>query len=115
MEDAASSRIGAIVEGELRNMPPDIAVKIRPFLVAPCRTVRPWSYGPELHEGWMMVEDDRTDTGIGFFPAGIGPGPRKPQWILLFIKRHLDIGMDSAWFFSLRDAFQDSFMWEDGS
>jgi len=102
------SRVIREVEAELAAMTKDVAAQIQPFLIDPYQTDRPWSYGPEIHRCWTVIEDKFSNTGIAYCEAGITY--KESRWLLVWIDGDLDIGMDSSWFETLEDAFLDSRM-----
>ena len=65
-------------------------------------------YGEEsrTYPCWIVLEHRASNTGIAYCAYGFGPGD---PWGLLFLGGpHLSMGMDSAWFVTLEDAFRQS-------
>jgi len=82
------------------------------YLVPPRPCLLEWDYGhphPEFPEpkypGFIVMEHPGSGTGIAY--SDYGSGPDMP-WVLIAIE-HPRFGMDSSWFDSLEDAFQNSF------
>ena len=110
-----STKVREIVERELSGMPKDVATRARRYLVEPFLTVRPWSYGPELFECWVVLADpEKSASGIAFCGGGVWQPHRK--WIFLWVDVEAGydhLGQDSGWFDSLAEAFSESFMSDD--
>jgi hypothetical protein len=87
----------------------DLKARIERLLIHPRAEARGWDYGAPGQEFicWIVLEHHTSNTGIAYCEQGFGP---KCPWGLLFLKgRYTSMGMDSAWFFHLQDAFLDSF------
>lgn len=72
---------------------------------------RPWDYGKagEAYSCWIVLEHPESDTCIAYCEDGFGP---RCRWGLLWMSKHLNMGMDSGWFVSLQDAVRESMAWE---
>jgi hypothetical protein len=89
----------------LSALTPEQLGRIKPFLVEPRCEVRPWSYGPEQHACWIVLEHQSSGTAIAYCETGFGP---TAPWGLLWIYEPQNIGQDSSWFPTLWEAFEDS-------
>jgi hypothetical protein len=90
-----------------------IAARIRELAVIPYPVERPWDCGApgEGYTCWTVLEHPESNTGIAFCAHGFGP---TNPWGLVFLSGpHTNIGMDSAWFASLEDAFRESMAWDE--
>jgi hypothetical protein len=72
---------------------------------------RPWDYGKEdeAYPCWIVLDHPESNTCIAYCEQGFGP---RCPWGLLWITKHLNIGMDSGWFVTLEDAVRESMAWE---
>lgn len=94
---------------------PRVAEKIRELAVTPYPVERLWDYGrpEERYSCWTVLEHAASNTGIAYCLEGFGPSD---PWGLVFLSGpHMSIGMDSAWFASLEDAFRESMAWDEPS
>ncbi|WP_442577771.1 hypothetical protein ACSBOB_19645 [Mesorhizobium sp. ASY16-5R] len=115
MSDSAFTAVDVskIVEDQFATMPVNTAERIRRNLVEPYLSERPWSYGPELFQCWIVVVDDKRSSGTGIAFCREGVGTPELKWILLWAvpdSGYEHLGQDSSWFASLEAAFSDSFM-----
>lgn len=105
--------VSKIVQDQLAIMPGSTAARVRRYLVEPYLSERPWAYGPQLFQCWIVLVDDEKSSGTGI--AFCREGVWKPEfkWILLWVipdDGYEHLGDDSSWFTSLEAAFNDSFM-----
>ena len=107
-----ASAVDALVDAQLAAIAdPAISSLVARLRVAPRQEVRPWDYGePHEYPCWIVLEHLSSGTAIAYCAQGFGP--REP-WGLLFLTRHLSMGMDSAWFSSLEEAVHDNFAMEE--
>jgi hypothetical protein len=108
----SASDVDALFEKELaRITQPELIETIKRLRVPTRCEQRPWDYGKEdeAYPCWIVLEHPESNTCIAYCEHGFAP--RSP-WGLLFITKHLNIGMDSAWFVSLEEAVRDSMAWE---
>ena len=92
-----------------------LTLKIKELLVEPKPVSRALDYGTlnERFICWTVVEHPPSNTGIAYCDRGFGPAY---PWGLVFLSGpHTSIGMDSAWFASLEEAFRDSIAWDDSN
>lgn len=85
-----------------------LVTRIRGLLVPPRCERRPWDYGQvgQTFPCWIVLEHRRSNTAIAYCAEGFGP--RSP-WGLLFLEGPCkSMGMDSAWFPHLGEAFLES-------
>lgn len=82
------------------------------LLVDPYRTDRAWDYGDagQTYPCWMVLEHPASNTGIAYCSEGFGPS--YPWGLVSLSGEHMSIGMDSAWYASLEDAFRESAAWD---
>ena len=110
---ALSARaVDALVEREVESIAQAEVVALIRSLRVPTRCeLRPWDYGKEgeAYPCWIVLEHPTSNTCIAYCEEGFGPGS---PWGLLFIRDHLNIGMDSGWFTYLEDAVRESMAWE---
>ena len=85
---------------------PQVVTSLKRFQVHPRPTMRSWDYGEEgeAFTCWHVFEDKRSDTAIVYCSQGFGP---KRGWGLVSLSGSY-MGMDSAWFASLEEAFRES-------
>lgn len=97
-----------ILKGEIEKISKnDVFDAISKFLVHPRREMRAWDYGlQELsYPCWIVLEHADSNRCIAYCDEGFGPSH---AWGLLFVSgSHYGMGMDSAWFNSLEEAFLD--------
>jgi hypothetical protein len=89
-----------------------LAARIQELLVEPNPVSRAWHYGAprEKFICWTVLEHRPSNTGIAYCEQGFGP---TYPWGLVFLSGlYTSIGMDSAWFSSLEEAFRDSMAWD---
>lgn len=106
--------VSGIVEREIQRIrDPRVVDRIRELVVAPYPVERLWDYGAhgERYTCWTVLEHAASNTGIAYCTEGFGPSD---PWGLVFLSGpHTNIGMDSAWFASLEDAFRESMAWDE--
>ena len=110
--ELTASGVDALVDAQLAALAdPALLSLIARLRVAPRKEIRPWDYGnPHEYPCWIVLEHRSSDTAIAYCAHGFGP---RAPWGLLFLTRHLNMGMDSGWFSSLEEAVRDSFAMED--
>jgi len=88
-----------------------VLANIRKLIVAPKCEMRPWDYGPVGQEFpcWIVLVHPPSNTSIAYCREGFGP--YSPWGLLFSAGDHMSIGMDSAWFSRLEDAFWESKAW----
>ena len=100
--------IKALVTRELAQIKRDDAVReIKSLLVSPRREDRAWDYGKpnQTLPCWIVLEDRDRNVCIAHCHEGFGP---ENPWGIMFISGpSTSMGMDSAWFSSLEEAFGD--------
>lgn len=81
---------------------------ITPLLVSPRCEERKWDYGPRglAYPCWIVLEHRPSNTGIAYCAEGFGP--HSPWGLLRLRGEDFSMGMDSAWFATLEDAFRES-------
>ena len=104
--------ISELVKRELHSIvQPELAALAHELLTLPRLEHRSWDYGEkdERLPCWLVLEHQKSNTGIGYCAHGFGP--RYP-WGLLFLSgEHMSMGMDSAWFASLEEALRNCAAW----
>jgi hypothetical protein len=109
-----SRDVAEIMEGEVRRICDSRMVdRIRGLAVTPYPVERSWDYGEpgERYTCWTVLEHAKSNTGIAYCAEGFGPAD---PWGFVFLSGpHMSIGMDSAWFASLEDAFRESMAWDE--
>jgi len=105
--------ISSLVQAELEAIDdPIFREKVRSYLVEPYPIERPWDYGVEgqKYTCWTVMEDFSTNTGIAYCAEGFGP---TFPWGLVFLRgNHMNMGMDSAWYETLWEAFRETHTYE---
>jgi hypothetical protein len=107
-----SAYVEELVARELSTITqPDLVALIKALRVMPRREDRPWDYGSagQTFPCWIVLDHIPSNTAIAYCAQGFGPNC---PWGLLFVKDHLNMGMDSSWFTSLEDAVRGSMAWE---
>lgn len=104
--ELTASAVDALVDAQLAAIAdPAVLGLVERLRIVPRQEVRPWDYGePHEYPCWIVLEHRSSDTAIAYCAHGFGP---RAPWGLLFLTRHLSMGMDSAWFSSLEDAVRD--------
>lgn len=110
--ELTASVVDAFVDAQLAAIADTAVLSLVARLrVAPREEVRPWDYGePHEYPCWIVLEHHPSDTAVAYCAQGFGP---RAPWGLLFLTRHLSMGMDSGWFSSLEEAVRESFAMED--
>jgi hypothetical protein len=107
-----ANEVSSLVSDELtRITDAALLARIRELLVVPYPVERDWEYGRvgERFTCWTVLEHPPSNTGIAYCPQGFGPSD---PWGLIFLSgEHMGIGMDSAWFSTLKSAMRDSMAW----
>ena len=102
-----------LVERELAAISdPPVRDLVHRLRVEPSPVDRDWDYGApdERFECWTILEHGPSNTGVAYCDAGFGP---TFPWGLVFLSgRHMNIGMDSAWFATLEAAVRESMAWD---
>lgn len=91
---------------------PELAF-VSDLLVKPRREVCTWEYGQPNQEFscWVVLEHASSNTCIAYCEEGFGPSC---PWGLMFTNNAvMAMGMDSAWFSTLEEAFKSSMAWEE--
>lgn len=104
--------IDGLVRAELiRIADSNVRDAISRLLVTPRCEDRGWDYGPSLstYPCWIVLEHRASGTAIAYCEHGFGP---RCPWGLIWLDGG-SMGMDSAWFKSLEDAFHESWASED--
>jgi hypothetical protein len=106
--DTTASDITRLVDGELSQMEPALAARIRQFLVAPYCVTRESSYRAETYACWTFLEHQPSGTGIAYCRTDLWPNC---PWGLVWLsgdESAMQIGMDCNWYSSLEEAFLES-------
>jgi hypothetical protein len=104
--------VGALVDTQVASIADRAVVELIDRLrIVPRQEHRPWDYGaPGEYACWVVLEHQRSNTGIAYCPQGFGP---RAPWGLLWLTKHLSMGSDSSWFPTLEEALRDSFAAEE--
>jgi hypothetical protein len=109
MTDITPETLSDLVESQLATVANSrVAARIRQLLVAPYCVDREWDYGEPgtTYPCWTILEHRPSNTSIAYCAQGFGPGD---PWGLVFLSgAHMSIGMDSAWYPTLEEAFRES-------
>lgn len=110
MSACTAAEVAVLVEQQVSLIQdPEVAKQIRALLVPPYGVDRPWDYGEpgQAHVCWTVLEHRPSNTGIAYCANGFAD-----SWGLVFLEGpHMSMGMDSAWFAFLEDAFRESAAW----
>jgi hypothetical protein len=112
MKISSANDIDRLFEKEVaRITQPDLLELIKRLRVPTRCEERPWDYGneDEAYPCWIVLDHPESNTCIAYCEHGFGP---RCPWGLLWITKHLNIGMDSGWFVTLEDAVRESMAWE---
>ena len=106
----SASSITDLLEAELLALAnPRVVEHICGLLVTPRVEMRGWDYGEpdQQFPCWIVLEHPASNTGIAYSEFGFGPSS---PWGLLFLTgaKHMSMGMDSAWFDYLMEAYFES-------
>jgi len=104
-----AAKIDALVESELQRIKDArIVAHVRLLRVEPKPVLRNWDYGEPgtRYPCWSILAHQASNSGIAYCQSGFGPNY---PWGLVALDEDGTIGMDSAWFASLIDAFLESF------
>ena len=112
MAEMSTIQIATLVRKEIADISDRVLREaLEKLLVDPYCTERAWDYGDEgqTYPCWIVLEHPASNTGIAYCAEGFGPSD---PWGLVFLSgEHMSIGMDSAWFANLEDAFRESAAW----
>jgi hypothetical protein len=105
-----SDTLKKLIERELEYLSDArVTAHVRGLLVEPKVVMRGWDYGTpgEEYPCWQILSDDGSDFGIAYCEFGFGP--RNPWGLVGSLGGDPgSMGMDSAWFPTLLDAYFES-------